>query len=50
MGKSLVLNTLPPPPPPISVFLVCHQEVIDAWLGGEVNMVFEISQRDSGDT
>ena len=32
------------------VFLVCHQEVIDAQLGGEVNMVFEISQTDSGDT
>ena len=48
VGKSLVLNTLPPPPP--SVFLVCHQEVIDAQLGGEVNMVFEISQTDSGDT
>ena len=32
------------------VFLVCHQEVIDVELGGEVNMVFEISQTDSGDT
>ena len=27
-----------------------YQEVIDAQLGGEVNMVFEISQTDSGDT